>query len=402
MKHFKLLLAALAVPFAVSALYAQDETDASAAPKKTDRSYVSDYASKPAVIILADKANNRNVELTLKAVNPREFVFTNPEGGEVVVQKNSKAFNFQVKANDNLTRGMRAAAAQDWDLALNYMRDSIYPLIPLTAMADEVFRVSSYMETFVKALAGAERYKELDAFVQALPLGDISPSLAAEALEAADILARQKQNAAAFAIIDRVKLSEESIPAAMKALGSLRKNGEYKECLARYTKISNIPGNKDKDIAKLWMIFCDLAIGNRSSADIYLSTIEVKRDTAEFSLYQMVSGMLKEAAETPDYTGALDLYAEGIVFGNVSDNWMPELLFRTGMAYKQTGELQASNEIFRQISTFYPGDIFSDKAKSEIVELKEEAKKSSDDEDSGDEDDGYYDEDDGYYDEDDE
>ncbi len=393
MKHFNLLLAALAVPFAVLSAYAQDGTDSAAAPKKADRPYVSDYASKPAAILLSDRANNRNVELTLKEVKPREFVFTNPEGGEVVVQKNSKAFSFQPKTSDNLTRGMRAAAAQDWDLALNYMRDFIYPLIPLTAMPEGVFNVSSYMETFVRALSGAERYKELEAFVLALPLGEISPSLAAEALEAADILAQQKQNAAAFAIIDRVKMSEESIPAAMKALGSLRKNGEYKECLVRYTKISNVPGNKDKDIAKLWMIFCDLAVGNRSSADIYLSTIDVKRGTAEFSLCQMVRGMVKEAGETPDYKGALDLYAEGIVFGNASDNWMPELLFRTGMAYKNTGELKASNEIFKQISVFYPGDIFSDKAKSEIVEIKEEAK-PSDEEDSEDE---YEDEDDGYY-----
>ena len=393
MKHFNLLLAALAVPFAVLSAYAQDGTDSAAAPKKADRPYVSDYASKPAAILLSDRANNRNVELTLKEVKPREFVFTNPEGGEVVVQKNSKAFSFQPKTSDNLTRGMRAAAAQDWDLALNYMRDFIYPLIPLTAMPEGVFNVSSYMETFVRALSGAERYKELEAFVLALPLGEISPSLAAEALEAADILAQQKQNAAAFAIIDRVKMSEESIPAAMKALGSLRKNGEYKECLVRYTKISNVPGNKDKDIAKLWMIFCDLAVGNRSSADIYLSTIDVKRGTAEFSLCQMVRGMVKEAGETPDYKGALDLYAEGIVFGNASDNWMPELLFRTGMAYKNTGELKASNEIFKQISVFYPGDIFSDKAKSEIVEIKEEPK-PSDEEDSEDE---YEDEDDGYY-----
>ena len=393
MKHFNLLLAALAVPFAVLSAYAQDGTDSAAAHKKADRPYVSDYASKPAAILLSDRANNRNVELTLKEVKPREFVFTNPEGGEVVVQKNSKAFSFQPKTSDNLTRGMRAAAAQDWDLALNYMRDFIYPLIPLTAMPEGVFNVSSYMETFVRALSGAERYKELEAFVLALPLGEISPSLAAEALEAADILAQQKQNAAAFAIIDRVKMSEESIPAAMKALGSLRKNGEYKECLVRYTKISNVPGNKDKDIAKLWMIFCDLAVGNRSSADIYLSTIDVKRGTAEFSLCQMVRGMVKEAGETPDYKGALDLYAEGIVFGNASDNWMPELLFRTGMAYKNTGELKASNEIFKQISVFYPGDIFSDKAKSEIVEIKEEAK-PSDEEDSEDE---YEDEDDGYY-----
>lgn len=393
MKHFNLLLAALAVPFAVLSAYAQDGTDSAAAPKKADRPYVSDYASKPAAILLSDRANNRNVELTLKEVKPREFVFTDPEGGEVVVQKNSKVFSFQPKTSDNLTRGMRAAAAQDWDLALNYMRDFIYPLIPLTAMPEGVFNVSSYMETFVRALSGAERYKELEAFVLALPLGEISPSLAAEALEAADILAQQKQNAAAFAIIDRVKMSEESIPAAMKALGSLRKNGEYKECLVRYTKISNVPGNKDKDIAKLWMIFCDLAVGNRSSADIYLSTIDVKRGTAEFSLCQMVRGMVKEAGETPDYKGALDLYAEGIVFGNASDNWMPELLFRTGMAYKNIGELKASNEIFKQISVFYPGDIFSDKAKSEIVEIKEEAK-PSDEEDSEDE---YEDEDDGYY-----
>ena len=78
-----------------------------------------------------------------------------------------------------------------------------------------------------------------------------------------------------------------------------------------------------------------MAMGNQLSAQGRLSTIEMDRTVPEFSLLQMVKGMFKESGKTPDHKAALELYSEGVVFGSLTDSWMPELLYRTAMGIQK-------------------------------------------------------------------
>lgn len=60
---------------------------------------------------------------------------------------------------------------------------------------------------------------------------------------------------------------------------------------------------------------------------------------------------------------------------------MPELLYRTAMAYKNIKNFVASNEIFAQLQTLYPENPFTNLGKKEIVEIKKKEPKDDSDED---------------------
>ena len=95
-----------------------------------------------------------------------------------------------------------------------------------------------------------------------------------------------------------------------------------------------------------------------------------------FSLKCLVNGMLFEKQKkTAD---ALDSYAEGIVYGDLTSEWMPNMLYNIAKLYKATEEFVASNEIFEQITLLYPDSEYAKLSKGEFVEIKKE--KSEDEE----------------------
>ena len=67
---------------------------------------------------------------------------------------------------------------------------------------------------------------------------------------------------------------------------------------------------------------------------------------------------------------------------------MPELLFKTGMAYKAVKNFNASNEIFAQIKAMYPESPFAAKGEKEFVKIEKKvvSEMSHDDDDDDDDD----------------
>ncbi len=357
-------------------LSAQDQQSSQ---KNPDRSYVGDYSDKPSEIMLVDAAANKERKVTLKSSSAKDFVFADSAGGELTVPKDTKTFHFAVHGGENWNRARAAFNRGNWNEALVYMRPVVYPLLQYTPFSEETFRVHGYVEMLITALLNDERLVEAEALVDALPLGD-SPLIVPAALEVANALADAGKVESAMKIVNRVSLSADepdNIAAYMKTLDRIRLRGVSKDLLMCYTKLSNMNGNPQKDVATLWMIYCDMSLGNNMSAQVYLSSLKVPQDSEEFSLSQMLKGMYKEVEKKiPD---ALDMYAEGIVFGKISSDWMPELLYKTGMAYKKSKNFVAANEIFLQINALYPDSVFAPKAKAEFVKI-EKPKKTEDEE----------------------
>lgn len=393
MKHLK--ISAIVVSAAFSATFAiGQQTAASAAAatpaaatsapvqvsakNKPDRSYTADYADQKPTLLLVDKTKNKENAVTLKSADGKEFVFTDSAGGELGVAKNTKAYRFRVKTDAKLLSAAREAAnEEDWDAATDYMRSVAYPIAPFAVFSDDVFPDGNAMiDFFITSMLNAGRYKEAAAYVDLLPVQNLSDSVRASVFTVAKVLAANGEPAKTIKILDRMHVSAESaevFPQVMEVLDAVRNAGDYKDCALWYTKLSNMKDNPLKNQASLWMIFCDMAIGNKMSAELYLSGIELDKTSSEFSLLQMVKGMVKEGTAKSDIKEALDFYAEGVVYGALTDPWMPELLYKTGMAYKKIENFVASNEIFAQLQTLYPENPFTKLGKKEIVEIKKAA-----------------------------
>ena len=380
--------------FATSAYSQQAPAQPATAPavesssnKNEDRSYIADYADKPANVVLFDETSKKETPVTVKSVGDSEVIFVGG-GGELSVSK-KKASSMKVVYKPDSQTWLSARMSYnrgDWDDAVAYMRQLVYPIIPLMSLPDETFKGHLMLEMYLQALINAERMVEAGSIVASLPLSECAHDLVSASLSVAEMLADKGKTKEALAIIERVPFTGDSInniPDLMKVLSALRKKGMTKECALFYTKLMNID-SPQKNEATLWMVYCDLSMGKKMSAEIYLNQIKLESVAPEFSLLQMTKGMLASKADKPDYKKVLDLYAEGIVFGSLASSWMPELLYNTGMAYKKIGKQFAANEVFAQMLSFYPDDTLTKKGQKEIVKVERKKAKPADSEDDED------------------
>ena len=361
-----------------------------------DRSYVQDYADKKPTIVMVDASAGKETPVTLVSATEKEFKFKDSSGGELTVPKKSKSFKFAVKTDSNWGRARNAFASGNWSEAIVYLRPMVYPLLQLTPFDEEACKVHGFVDMYISALLSDNRLVEAKSLVLAMPISEIPPSLLSSVIGVADTLAKSGDVKGALEISEKLTFDAESmsvIDDMMQFLATLRKCGATKECAVWYTKLGNMEGNPAKSECVLWMVYCDMQLGNKMSAEVYLSSMKVERAEEAFSLLQMIKGMLKATAEKPNFGEALDLYAEGIVFGNLSSPWMPELLFNAGIAYKKLSKFVAANEIFLQIAALYPDDPLAARGMKEIVKVEKKPKKVVDEDDEDYDDEDYDDED---------
>jgi hypothetical protein len=76
--------------------------------------------------------------------------------------------------------------------------------------------------------------------------------------------------------------------------------------------------------------------------------------------------LLMKSDET---SNALDYFAQGIIYGDISSDWAAELRYNTGLAYKKMNDMRTSNEIFNEVVLLYPTTAYKELSQKEIVEL---------------------------------
>ena len=284
--------------FAISA-YAQDaqapaqqpakapEAPAVEANKNEDRSYLADYEGKQANVVLFDEKSKKETPVTVKSVESNEVIFVGG-GGELSVSKKKTSSMKVVYRPDSQTwvSARNAYNRGNWDESVAYMRQLIYPIIPLMSLPAETFKGHVMLEMYLQALMNADRMVEAESIVSAISLSDCAHELVSSALAVAEMLAQKDKIKEALAIIERVPFTGdkiENIPDMMKVLSVLRKKGMAKECAVYYTKLMNIE-SPQKNEATLWMVYCDLSLGKKMSAEIYLNQIKLEKTASEFSL----------------------------------------------------------------------------------------------------------------------
>lgn len=376
MKHSKLtFIFAVAALFAapVAAVYAQEAKQAASKPAGEDRSYLGDYADKKAQ--LAYFVNGKENPVVYKETAGKTIVFTDATGAELKVEPGSDTFKFVLKADkDALNKAGAAYNKGDWESAVLYMRPIVYPIIPVAGLSQGSFASEEYVQIFVDSLLNVGRLNEAYAFAKALPIDQADSSIINAAVSVADALVKKGQYQKALDIVGNLEIKNASqydaSPAVIDLLSALRGAGMVKQILPIYARLG-ASDNPSAPQFKLWGIFCDALLGNRMTAEVSIGAVKVNKDSDAYPLLKMVQGYLKETdPKKPDIGAALDVYAEGIVFGKVSCDCMPELLYRTGMAYKAMKSFVASNEIFSQIASMYPESQYAKLGAKQMVKIE--------------------------------
>ena len=158
MKYLKIAAFLLSATVSVAS-FAQDKpatatTEVKASVKaKEDRSYVEDYASKKANLVYLVEGKENQV--TYKEISGKSVILTDATGANLTIEHGSTTFKFILKAPAEWQKARVAAQRGDVENAISAMRDVVYPLIPLTALSEDAFDSTSYIEPFVSALLEA-------------------------------------------------------------------------------------------------------------------------------------------------------------------------------------------------------------------------------------------------------
>lgn len=263
---------------------AQKTEAAEAATQNEDRSYLADYEGKAASVTLFDEKTKSESVAAFKSATDSDIVFVGGGGDIAVSKKKPSSLKVVVKPDNNWLRIRSAIGRENWDEAIVYMRPFVYPLIPLMSINHETFKGNSYLEMYLNALVNANRMKEAVSIVDALKLGEVAPSLVSSALNVAEALAKSGDKKGALAILEHIPFSGDYtavIPDMLSVLSELRNRGAVQECGVLYTKLTGVD-SPQKNEATLWMVYCDLSMGKKMSAEIYLNQFRLTQNRPNF------------------------------------------------------------------------------------------------------------------------
>lgn len=375
-KFFRLVCALAIAGLAPLQMFAEDAAKSDS--PKDDRSYLDDFKGKNPRLMM-ESAGDKRTNVELRSITDGEMLFVDDHNGEFRVTSDSTAFKFVLR-HKNLARGRNAFMAGNWENAVFYLRDAVYPALPMMGLSPQVFvNGHEVAEMFMRSLVNADRFVEAVSFVNALPLDNLPVDTLDATLYVCSALVKANRLEDAKSVLDKCKITDKYfslMPKMIELLSQIRIAGDTKYALGWFTKFANMPNNPQANLCKIWEIYCDLALGNTASAAIVKETVgKLERKDPAFSLLAMINGIMKQSAnpKKPDYYGALEFFSEGVVFGDQSAPWVPELLFNTGMAYKGMKNFYASNAIFTQLNIMFPDSAFSKKGLKEIVIIEEKA-----------------------------
>lgn len=347
-----------------------------------DKPRIAEFANQKMPIILVEGKNQK--EMTFDSMLMREGVptfkllYTDGTPGAMFVSLNQKGVMFRYKLTDSLVRLRDNYARGNWEDAVTAGRYAIYPAVNLMSVDESITNIQENLGIFVESLVNAKRYIEAKSLMESLPLSKATATVGKVVVNYANSMFNLGKLDDCLSVLERMNFGGENlanIDDIMDLVEKMRSKGNIKEAVTLYTKLQSTPENPRAKEATLWMSYCDILRGNTIAAQIFLDTPELKnlkKSDPVFSLKSMIKGILLESdKKTSD---ALDAYGEGIVYGDTSYAWMPELLFKTAKAYKAIKKPETANEIFEQIILLYPNDKFSKLSAPEIVPI--EKKKS--------------------------
>ncbi len=346
-----------------------------------DRSRISEYEKNKLPIVFVEdqknksaKTSNMNFEELVMVDGAINFKlsFTDGTPGSVFVPMNKEGVKFKYRVTDDLKRLRSAYMRGKWEEAVSAGRSVVYPAVVIMDVPEKITNVQENLPMFVESLLRANRYIEAKSLMESLPLSKSTYNVGLAAVEYVNLMIDAKRYEEANSVLERLNFGGaniDNLDSIMDIAHKFRKIGRIGDAVRWYTKLQSTPGNKNKNEATMWMAYCDVLNNSDITARLFVDNLKnMPKTERAYSLKCLVDGMLLEKAKKAD--DAVDSYAEGIVYGDITYDWMPIILYKIAKLYKANENFTASNEIFEQIALLYSDTEYAKLAKDEIVEIK--------------------------------
>ncbi|MGF1484209.1 MAG: hypothetical protein ACFBZ8_07590 [Opitutales bacterium] len=269
----------------------------------------------------------------------------------------------------------------EWDKVVTGLRPIAYPLVRYLRLPPEKFNIHEIVELFLQALIETGRTNEAKAILDRHTFADLPRTFAGLGLDLATKFVEQGNDSDALLLIDKALnqtegASDKYLPIFLKFTGELRDNERWGSAENLYRQIEKMGDAQLAKQAELWIIYINV----RRAAEENLALLPVSENllaqlsgveagSSEYALQRFVEGKIHAVRE--EWTEALERLGEAVIYSEVSDDWMPELLFETGRAYRMTEQAAAARSVFDQNVLFFRDNPWALRSQSELDLLPE-------------------------------
>ena len=257
---------------------------------------------------------------------------------------------------------------------LDILRPYVWPVVKYLPLPEDRFNIEPLVDEYLGYLIQLDMLDEAYAIVLEIPLSRVLPKYIQHTLDLSEKLVAAGLNSRALALLGIVPLSEEDdtlLQLLMQYAGQLRSDDNLDEALILYDRVRSISGNRFARRAILWTAYCNVRLGRVESARLFLEEAgDLQPRDPEFSLNQLV--LARIGLRDEDFHEAMEQVSAGVVFSRIGYEWIPELLYTTGLCYESQGNPQTAKTVYNQLILFFPSNRWT-KSGEERLGLIQEA-----------------------------
>jgi len=337
--------------------------------------YLARYGDTPVPVI--DESGGRSTQLFLVGRRGDTILFRQSRQGSGTLEMPADTGNLRLRLEypAAVNQAEQAVEQGDYERATQLLRPLVYPLLPFMDLSPEKINFHPILELHLRALIEGEFFEEAADLMDRLELGRMPGIIVAQAFELAEALSNAGESREALELMNEIPLSaerEEFLPMVLDFAAKLRENDQLDEAMVLYQRLQQIPGVPMRREAVLWSAYGNVQSGRTASARIFIEEVgAIERDERIFSLKKLIEGLIHLEREEPEYTEAMQEISQGVIYSDIRYDWMPELLYTTGICYEALGRPQVARQVYGQVTLFYPQTRWAEKCREAIAKLPE-------------------------------
>ena len=311
------------------------------------------------------KANYQLLKIETDAKLREIVTLKEKEGnGIMIISNNEKNLSLKWNKPKSYNEAMKLFRSEKWESVVNLLRPHIYPSVRFLKVARTDFHIP--VTNYLKALVGLKQwYEAVDLLCAISPekLVSVYVSLSLKVFE--EILPLGKINQV-LVLANHINKSKNS-SLQMKIANQLREHGYFAEASLMCQRISQAIDFSYAKESRLWFYYCELKQGNSPLIKDQIHALKsTDRTRREYPLGLFLKGHIAVLEE--QYEKVILFFSKGIVYSNLQQSWISELMHTTAIIYEELGKSNAAKNIHRQVILFFKDSIWGRKSQMKLQE----------------------------------
>ena len=251
---------------------------------------------------------------------------------------------------------------------LDTIRKTAYPMAKFVNIPAKHANFVSIVRQFMDGLIQMEQLDEALYLVKEINAPSLGPSYEETTLTLGKTFLEDGSLERTIEILDMVNIEEINLSNSTLVFDVahiLRGQEKYEEAINIYKKLS-----KNKEItnheAEFWAYYCALKQGQHFDNHTFVKDVKkIEPGEPGFPLQQLVIGTYFTNRE--QHFDAMRAISEGIAYATPVEEWTPELMYRSAVAYQNVDMNDISVAVLKETVLFFPSSSWASAA-NEILE----------------------------------